>query len=1191
MFGAIAESTCIRERDTKNCAPLLLRLNKRFPNIENFAATDRQGNFFASGKPFNIEKPPSVANHPFFKALADGASIYIMDPHTGPVSGVRVTGIVIPLRTADGQFDGLIGTSTKLKELEALWQDIFLQEQVSVLILDRNNSIISQTPDLTMVTQEKGFGETINRQLKQPISPSTITIDGESFNYHTEVSNVSDWRIITLNKKNNPVVNALSKNPGVILLISVFLLLAGFALLMLRREGGFVRHLVSTEEALRQQRDNLETLVDAKTADLAQQERSFRNLFESNEASLWNEDLSEVLFVLDQLKTEGISNLLDYLNANPQAVWEMAKKVKVISVNRATLRLFGAKNEHSFFDQISNTFGANAIEIFKHELCAIWDGKRTFRDEAEFITLDGKTINTIISFPIPKNPEDFKSIPITILDVTERLKVERSLRESEARFRQLFENTPTISVQGYNKNRQVIFWNKASEIIYGYTAEEAIGQQLEDLIIPNHMRDRVISDTNNLITAGVPIPSTELSLRCADGSSVEVFSSHVMFWNQQNEPEMYCIDVNLTEKKKAEAALFQSEVRLREAQKIAKIGSFEQYLSEDAIWCSDELYGLFGITQKAQLPSKHDFTDLLHPDDKEGYIEAIKHTLSTGEPTREEYRAKTKNGEWQYFETIAKVKRDTSGKISALTGTVQDITERIQARKSIQRSERRLRAIIDAVPSMIFIKNAEGRFLAVNKAVADGLGMSVDEIVGKRLGDIYPYPDEVHTMLEDDHRVLESGKELHIAREIYHDRKGTTRWRQMIKVPYSEDQFGEPAVLGIAMDITKLKQTEEALRRTQKMEAVGQLTGGIAHDFNNILGIIIGNLNLLKRHIPDDEKALKRVDTIKQSAQRAVDLTKQLLGFSRRQADQIVITDINKTMGEMDSLIARSVTPEVEVKRKLADDLWLTEIDPGDFQDALLNLILNARDAMPDGGELTLETRNRTLNTTYCAEKEGLEPGEYVELSITDTGEGMPAERQERIFEPFFTTKSQGKGTGLGLAMVFGFVERSGGHIEVYSKEGVGTTFKLYLSRAMSEHSLENEKGSQSKIIPKGHELILVVDDETELLLLVEESLRELGYQVLTAADGKQAKLLLDQEPTIALLFTDVVMPGGVNGYELAELATATHPNLKVLLTSGYTEKAAANMAQSHFNANLLSKPYTLGELAERVRSLLDNKE
>ncbi|HHO59516.1 MAG TPA: PAS domain-containing hybrid sensor histidine kinase/response regulator, partial [Thiotrichales bacterium] len=416
---------------------------------------------------------------------------------------------------------------------------------------------------------------------------------------------------------------------------------------------------------------------------------------------------------------------------------------------------------------------------------------------------------------------------------------------------------------------------------------------------------------------------------------------------------------------------------------------------------------------------------------------------------------------------------------------------------------------------------------------------------------------------------------------------GTVSW-VMGRAIALRDAHGEvSSYVGINIDITDRKQTEHALRRSQKMDAIGQLTGGIAHDFNNILSIILGNLDMLKRQIDGDEKTLKRIDNIAYAAERAASLTSQLLGFSRQKAASTEPTDINKVIHNMENLITQALTPQVEIVHQLADDLWQTDIDAGDFEDALLNIVLNARDAMNGQGKLTIETKNCTLDETYARINPGVIPGDYVQLAISDSGSGIPFEMQDRIFEPFFTTKSMDKGTGLGLAMVFGFVKRAGGNIKVYSESGIGTTFRLYLPRAGELPETTQTGTVQPDSLTGGQETILVVDDEQALLELVEETLQQLGYNIITASDGKQALAILNSDQAIDMLFTDVVMPGGINGYELADMASSIRPQLKVLLTSGYTEMAVCRNGQARFNANMLSKPYTQVELSRIIRDIL----
>jgi PAS domain S-box-containing protein len=471
------------------------------------------------------------------------------------------------------------------------------------------------------------------------------------------------------------------------------------------------------------------------------------------------------------------------------------------------------------------------------------------------------------------------------------------------------------------------------------------------------------------------------------------------------------------------------------------------------------------------------------------------------------------------------------------------------------------------------------------------LGVERREDVGVEYLSSFLHPDDREAVLASLREAVAGNHKHQMEYRIVRP-DGTIRWLKC-QAEQALDELGTLISLrGVVQDITEQKTSDMALRRAQKMDAIGQLTGGIAHDFNNLLGIILGNLELCQRRMVNDNANLKSIHAIQKAAERAVELTKQLLGFSRSKPAQQSVTNINLLVKEMDSLISRSVTPQINVEYHFAGDLWLTRIDPGDFEDTLLNLSINARDAMHDHGHLTIETRNSTLDESYCSQHPGATPGDYVQLAVSDNGEGIPLKQQERIFEPFFTTKEQGKGTGLGLSMVFGFIKRSEGYINVYSEPGMGTIFRLYLPRAQdNDVSQGRARRAATESLPTGTETILVVDDEPALVELARESLEALGYRVFTATDGRQALQRLAETPAVDLLFSDIVMPGGINGYELAEQATTREPALKVLLTSGYTSKAMAQNGQARFNSYLLSKPYNQHELANQIRAVLDNRQ
>jgi nitrogen-specific signal transduction histidine kinase/CheY-like chemotaxis protein len=392
----------------------------------------------------------------------------------------------------------------------------------------------------------------------------------------------------------------------------------------------------------------------------------------------------------------------------------------------------------------------------------------------------------------------------------------------------------------------------------------------------------------------------------------------------------------------------------------------------------------------------------------------------------------------------------------------------------------------------------------------------------------------------------------------------------------------------IGRDMTERIAAEERHRRSQRLEAIGQLTGGIAHDFNNLLSVVIGNLDLLAERVGRDATSNELVQSALGASLRGAELTRQLLAFARRQPLEPKVVAINERVAATMELLHRTLGGEIAIATSLAPDLWPAFVDPTQFESALVNLAINARDAMPDGGRLTIETVNEQLDEVYAQTNSDAMPGEYVMVAVSDTGTGMTPEVLARAFEPFFTTKQPGRGTGLGLSMVYGFTRQSRGHIKIYSELGHGTTVRLYLPRA-SRAGGERGAGAAEVVLPaRGGERILVVEDNGDVRRVVVLQLRDLGYRVSEAANGEAALKLIESGEPLDLLFTDVVMPGGMTGDELARRARIVRPGLKVLLTSGFARAAIEAADQSEDLRNLLSKPYRKVDLAARLRALLD---
>jgi signal transduction histidine kinase len=388
-------------------------------------------------------------------------------------------------------------------------------------------------------------------------------------------------------------------------------------------------------------------------------------------------------------------------------------------------------------------------------------------------------------------------------------------------------------------------------------------------------------------------------------------------------------------------------------------------------------------------------------------------------------------------------------------------------------------------------------------------------------------------------------------------------------------------------NVTAARQAEEQLRQSQKMKAIGQLTGGVAHDFNNLLTVILGNAEVLAEALGQDTRLTRLVQAIDRAAQRCAELTQRLLAFARRQALAPTAINLSALVTDMDAMLHRSLGEDIDIERKLAGDLWNAMADPGQVENALLNLALNARDAMPDGGRLTIETANVRLDDHYAAKNPGVVPGAYVMLAVSDTGIGMTPDVLKRAFEPFFTTKETGKGTGLGLSMVYGFAKQSGGHVNIYSEPGQGTTVRLYLPRTEERPKVATTAAAITALDRGSGETVLVVEDDPVVRAFVVSQLKTNGYHVTAAHDGASALAMLEAHGPVDLLFTDVVMPGGMNGRQLAEEAKRRQPGLKVLFTSGYAESVIVHQGKLDPGVSLLTKPYRIEDLLKKIRATL----
>jgi PAS domain S-box-containing protein len=553
--------------------------------------------------------------------------------------------------------------------------------------------------------------------------------------------------------------------------------------------------------------------------------------------------------------------------------------------------------------------------------------------------------------------------------------------------------------------------------------------------------------------------------------------------------------------------------------------------------------------------------------------------------------------------------RDRAGRATYIVGSAVDITERKRAEANLkalneqlevrvrqrtaqlvesERMMRQLLATLDAtIDAALVLDPSTLRFSYANQGAVRQLGYSREELLRMSPLDIDPHLDErrFRELLADLGESESGSRSL----TRVHRRKDGRDVLVEITVQIVSPRDEAPRVVAIARDITERNQIEHQLRQSQKMEAIGQLTGGIAHDFNNLLGVVVGNLDLLERLLADNEQALKRVGVAQKAAMRGADLTKRLLAFSRRQQLETGPVAVAGCVANVIEMARRTIGPDIEIGTRIAEDLPAVLADSGGLESALLNLFVNSRDAMPRGGTITVAARLAELDEQYPGVRAGeLKAGRYMRIAVSDTGRGMAPEVVQRAFEPFFTTKERGKGTGMGLAMVYGFAKQLGGHANIYSEAGHGTTVTLYLPLAEpGAVASAGHKAAESK--PRLTGTALVVDDEIDLLEIAVAYLEEVGFRVLQAMDGPRALEVLEREPAVDLLLTDIMMPGGMNGMELARRAREARRDIRVVYSTGFSSAALSEKNDTAADGPVLNKPYRRAEFFDAIRRAMAN--
>jgi len=773
-----------------------------------------------------------------------------------------------------------------------------------------------------------------------------------------------------------------------------------------------------------------------------------------------------------------------------------------------------------------------------------------------------------------------------------RRRAEDALQASETELRALFAAMTDVILVFDRQGRCLRVAPTDPAYMYKPSAE-LVGKSVHD-VFSKHEADLFIEHIHRSLDEG-RMHRVEYSLRM-DGAqrwfdgSISPMSSEEVLW----------VARDITERKRAEE---------ENAQLTAHIESQSQRLNTivanvpGVVWeawgepgaatqridfVSDYVETMLGYSVEEALSTPDFWRSMVHPDDRERTVEAAATDFAHGRSDRLEFRCIAKDGRVLWVESNSTVIVNRKGQPLGRRGVLIDITERKQAEAAHRQAEEKYRSIFENAVEGIYQATPEGRLTSVNPSMVRILGYdSQEELITHRMESESQYYVDQNFHENLTATLAEKGVVMGFECEVY--RKDLSKVWVSLNIRAIRDESGQLLLHeGSVEDITERKSLEEQFRQAQKMDAVGKLAGGVAHDFNNLLTAIIGYSDMNLRHLQPEDPGRSDIEEIKKAGVRASALTRQLLAFSRKQVLQPKVFDLNHTISEMYKMLKRLIGEDIQLETVLDPALGSVKADPGQVEQVLLNLAVNARDAMPDGGKVTIETANVDLDEQYASNYVTVKASPHVMVAISDTGCGMDKQTQAHIFEPFFTTKPVGQGTGLGLSTVYGIVKQSGGSIWVYSEVGKGTTIKIYFPRVDRE-TRQSDRTSTLTGLPRGTETILLVEDDETVRKMTSTALRTLGYYVLEAANGEAALFICEHSKgeAINLLLTDVVMPE-MNGCELARRLAGMRPRMRALYMSGYAPNAIVQHGVLDGSLSFLQKPFTPSALAQKVREVLD---
>jgi len=776
----------------------------------------------------------------------------------------------------------------------------------------------------------------------------------------------------------------------------------------------------------------------------------------------------------------------------------------------------------------------------------------------------------------------------TVQEITERKLAERIIKESEERYRIVAETASDVIIT-IDERGSILFVNQAAEKVLGYKPEELIGSNVA-IITPERFRVAHIAGIRRYLQTGerrISWSGTELPALRRDGREIQIEISFGEY--RENGKRLFTAVLrDITKRKRAEQLIVESEEKYRNIVETANEGILLTDVDGHVIFINRQMTEMLGYTVDEMLGRT--IFDFIFEDDFSTTKCKIEQRRQ-GNPQTGEFRLRRKDGSEIITLYNISPTKNQAGEIVGFLSMNTDITERKNADQSRRQAEANYRNLVESLPVIVYLAEPSPPFAPIYVSPnINWFGYTTEEWFEK--------PDTWLSIIHDEDRehvlsttadAMQRGLDTDLEYRII-SRDGTTHWLHDKGRFVSDDKGKRVGWQGVIIDITETKRLEEQLKQAQKLESVGRLAGGIAHDFNNMLTAINGYSELTLRTLEGDHPLRRNIEEIKKAGERSALLTHQLLAFSRQQVLQPVVLDLNEVVTDTAKMLERMIGEDVQLIIALEPETGLVNVDPGQLSQIIMNLAVNARDAMPQGGTLTIETANLLLEPGDAKQKVGIPPGAYVMLAVCDTGHGIDDKIRQHIFEPFFTTKEIGRGTGLGLATVYGIVKQSGGNIEVESKVGAGTNFRIYLPRVAEQSKVAEIKDTSTEL-PVATETILLVEDEELVRNLSREILETCGYMVIEARNGLEALEIYENgDCKIDLLMTDVVMPQ-MGGRELAEKLAERLPNLQILFTSGHTDNATVRHGVSKTSINFIQKPFTFDALARKVRELLNARD